>query len=46
MKAVNINVRITEELRDKFKEVAESNSQVPSLLIRKWIEEYVKENSK
>lgn len=44
MKNVNLNVRITEELRDKFKEIAESNAQVPSLLIRQWIEEYVRKN--
>ena len=46
MKKVNLNIRIEEGLRDKFKEVAEENSQTPSLLIRKWIEAYIEENKK
>ncbi|WP_165820931.1 hypothetical protein [Pueribacillus theae] len=46
MKKVNINIRIEEELRDKFKKIAEENAQTPSLLIRNWIEKYIKENQK
>lgn len=46
MKTVNLNIRIEEELRDEFKRLAESNAQTPSALIRKWIENYIKENQK
>ena len=46
MKTVNLNIRISEEMRDEFKRIAEENAQTPSALIRKWIEEYIKENKK
>ena len=46
MKTVNLNIRIEKELRDEFKRIAEENAQTPSALIRKWIEEYIKENKK
>lgn len=46
MKTVNLNVRISEDMRDEFKQVAESNAQTPSALIRLWIENYIKENKK
>ena len=46
MKNVNFNIRISEELRDQFKEIAESKAQTPSALVRMWIKEYVKENKK
>lgn len=46
MKTVNLNVRISEEMRDEFKSIAEDNAQTPSALIRLWIEKYIKENKK
>ncbi len=46
MKTVNLNIRISEEMRDQFKKIADENAQNPSALIRKWIENYVKENQK
>jgi len=44
MKTVNLNIRISEEMRDEFKKLAEENAQTPSMLVRKWIEDYIKEN--
>ena len=44
MKTVNLNIRISEEMRDEFKKQAEENAQTPSMLVRKWIEDYIKEN--
>ena len=44
MKTVNLNIRISEEMRDEFKQIAEDNAQTPSMLVRKWIENYIKEN--
>jgi len=44
MKTVNLNIRISEEMRDEFKELAEGNAQTPSILVRNWIEDYIKEN--
>lgn len=46
MKSVNLNIRISKEMRDEFKKIALQNAQTPSILIRKWIEEYIKENKK
>lgn len=43
-KTVHIQARIPESLRNEFREVAESNAQNPSALIRLWIEKYIKEN--
>jgi len=43
---VKMQVRLPEELRSEFKKTADDNAQVPSLLIRKWIENYIGENSK
>ena len=44
MKKVNLNIRISEEMRDEFKRIAEKNAQTPSILIRKWIEDYIKKH--
>lgn len=44
MTKVNVNFRIDKTLKQEFYAIAEENAQVPSLLIRKWIEEYVKNN--
>lgn len=46
MKTVNLNIRISEEMRDQFRKVADENAQNPSALIRMWIEDYLKENKK
>lgn len=46
MKNVNLNIRVSEEMRDEFKKIADENSQNPSSLIRKWIEKYIEENKK
>lgn len=40
-----MQIRLPKEMYEKFKEIAEGNAQVPSLLIRKWIKEYI-ENQK
>lgn len=39
-----IRVRITEELKERFAAVCDKNAINQSALIRKWIEEYTKEN--
>lgn len=44
MKTVNFNFRIEEEIKDEFKRVAESNAQTPSILMRMWIDMYIKES--
>jgi len=44
MKKVNFNIRIEKELREEFKKTAESNVQSPSALVRKWMEDYIREN--
>ncbi|WP_158735157.1 CopG family transcriptional regulator [Alteribacillus sp. YIM 98480] len=41
-----MQVRIPNELYDQFKKEAKDNAQTPSLLVRKWIEEYVENNKK
>jgi len=46
MKTVNLNIRISEEMRDEFKRISEENAQTPSMLIRKWIEDYIEKNKK
>jgi len=46
MKKVNLNIRINEELRQEFYQVAEENAQNPSALIRLRIKNYIKENKK
>ncbi|GGE47484.1 hypothetical protein GCM10011391_27870 [Pullulanibacillus camelliae] len=43
-KTKNIIVRIEEEIRDKFYKIADKNAQNPSLLIRKWIADYINKN--
>ena len=43
-KTVHIQARIPKELREEFQKVAKTNAQNPSLLIRKWIENYLKES--
>lgn len=46
MKDKFLQIRISAELHKKFKQTAAENMQVPSLLIRKWIEDYVEKNKK
>lgn len=46
MKKVNLNIRIDEVTRSEFKRIAEYNAQNPSLLMRMWIEKYIKESKK
>jgi len=43
-KTVQIHIRISEDMRDEFRKIADNNSQNTSALIRKWITEYIKEN--
>lgn len=43
-KTVWIQAKLPESMRDEFKEVAKSNAQNPSALIRVWIEKYLKES--
>jgi len=44
-KQAHIHVRIDEEIKDKFLEIAKSNAQTPSALIRAWILQYIEKNS-
>lgn len=37
-----MQIRLPKEMYEKFKVVADRNAQVPSLLVRKWIEDYIK----
>lgn len=46
MKKVNFNIRIEEELRKEFRDIAEENAQSPSALVRMWIKEYIEKNKK
>jgi len=46
MKTVNLNIRIDDELKKEFYDVADGNTQTPSALVRKWIKDYIKENKK
>lgn len=46
MKTFNLNIRINKEMRDEFKKLAEERAQTPSTLVRKWIDNYIKENKK
>lgn len=39
-----ITIRIEKELREAFHDKAKENAQTPSKLVRKFIEDYVKEN--
>lgn len=41
-----IQVKVTPEIKEKFKNAAAHNAHNPSALIRKWIENYIEENSK
>jgi len=41
IKDVNLNIRISEDLRKEFYRIAENNAQNPSALIRMWIGKYV-----
>ncbi|MBP1971561.1 antitoxin component of RelBE/YafQ-DinJ toxin-antitoxin module [Virgibacillus natechei] len=43
-KSVHVQARIPESLRKEFQDIAKSNAQNPSALIRLWIEKYIKEN--
>ena len=42
----NIQIRISKEMKDKFRRIAKENAQNPSQLIRNWIEKYIEEESK
>lgn len=42
MKSVNLNIRINEDTREKFKSIADAKSQNPSELVRVWIDDYIK----
>ena len=41
-----MQIRLPKEMYETFKKIAAEKSQVPSLLVRKWIEEYINENQK
>ena len=41
-----MQIRIPKEQYEEFKRIAKENSQVPSMLVRKWIEEYIEKNNK
>ncbi len=39
-----MQIRLPKKLKEQFKTIANNNSQIPSLLVRNWIEEYVAKN--
>jgi len=39
-----IQVRVDEDFKNEFYKVAKENAQVPTYLIRKWIEDYIENN--
>lgn len=39
-----MQIRLPKEMYEKFKEIAEGNAQVPSLLVRQWIKDYINKN--
>ena len=41
-----IQIRIEKSIKKDFFEKAEENSQTPSMLIRNWIKEYIKGDTK
>jgi predicted transcriptional regulator len=41
-KIVNFNLRIEDEIRNKFIKLAKEEDMTASQLVRKWIKEYVK----
>lgn len=41
-----MQIRLPKEMYEKFKEVAAGNAQVPSLLVRNWIEDYINKNQR
>lgn len=41
-----LQVRIPAELHEQFRAIAAQNAQNPSALVRKWIEEYVRDAKK
>lgn len=41
VKDVNLNIRISEDLRKEFYRIAENNAQNPSALVRGWVEDYI-----
>lgn len=41
-----MQIRLPKEMYETFKKIAAEKSQVPSLLVRKWIEEYINKNQK
>ena len=45
-KEVNLNIRIQQSLRKEFYDVAESRAQTPSILLRNFIKDYIKEKTK
>lgn len=44
MKKEILTVRLDKGLKEEFQQIAETHSQVPSKLIRSWIEKYVGEH--
>jgi predicted DNA-binding protein len=42
----NLQIRIPADTYESFKQMAAKNAQTPSLLIRKWIEDYIEKNQK
>ena len=46
MKDVNLNIRISENLKKEFYRIASDNAQNPSELIRRWIEKYIEEENR
>lgn len=41
---VNVNIRVTEEVRGKFYEIAKKKNETPSREIRKLMKLYIKKN--
>lgn len=45
MKHLNIQIRISEEMKNQFYKKCEDNGNVPSAVLRKFISEYIKDGN-
>ena len=46
MKRYQLNIRISKDLKEKFVSHCKEVDQNPSILLRSWIENFIKENGK
>ncbi|MBS4202391.1 hypothetical protein KHA93_22575 [Bacillus sp. FJAT-49732] len=46
MKRYQLNIRISKDLKEKFVSLCKKEDQNPSVLMRSWIEDFIRENEK